>query len=73
MNSVKKYFLSHMMFNCFTKPDFISYDVKSVDNILQKNAKKYKILGWTIREKQTFEKYVKICDNLICENFNFLE
>lgn len=72
MSFIEKYFMSHMVFNCFTKPDFISYDVKSIDKILQKNLKNVKILAWTIRNNHTYEKYVKICDNLICENFNFL-
>lgn len=73
MNNVKRYFMANMFFNRFTKPDFISYDVKSIDKILQKNNENLKILAWTVRDKETFEKYVKICDNLICENLNFID
>lgn len=72
MSRLQRYFMANMLFNGFTKPDFISYDVNSIDKILHKIPKNTKILAWTIREKQTFEKYVKICDNLICENFKFL-
>lgn len=72
MSYLQRYFMANMLFNHFTKPDFISYDVHSIDKILPKIPKNTKILAWPIREKQTFEKYVKICDNLICENFNFL-
>lgn len=62
-----------MFFNIFTKPDFIAYDINSIDKILQKHIKNNIIIAWTVRDKETYEKYVEICDNLICENFNFLE
>ena len=32
--------------------------------------KTYIILGWTVRNKDDFEKGRKYCDNLICENFD---
>lgn len=73
MSKIEKYFMSNMIFNYFTKPDFIAYDVKSIDKILHKKKQNDKILAWTVRDKLTFEKYVKKCDNLICENFNFLD
>jgi len=70
---IKRYFMSNMIFNIFTKPDFISYDIKSIDKILHKKTKDIKILAWTVKNKKEYEKYVEICDNLICENFNFIE
>lgn len=72
MNKIEKFFMSNMIFNYFTKPDFIAYDVKSIDKILHKKKQNDKILAWTVRDKPTFEKYVEKCDNLICENLNFL-
>ena len=73
MTKIQKYLLSNMYFNIFTKPDFIDYDEKAIDKILQKFSKNNEIIAWTVTNKETYEKYVEICDNLICENFNFLE
>ena len=69
---IERYLMSNMFFNIFTNPDFISYDVKSIDKILHKKRKNTKLFAWTVRDKKTYEKYVEFCDNLICENFNFI-
>ena len=69
---LKNYILSNMLLNKLTKPDFVSYDIKSVDKILDKISKSMVLLGWTVRDKKSYEKYVKICNNLICENFKFI-
>lgn len=53
-NIVKKY---------TKKIDFISVYKKQ----LPLKSKKL-VLGWTIRSKKEYEKYVGLCDNLICEN-----
>lgn len=59
----------HMVFNFFTKPDFISYNIKGLPNkIIEKQRKKRLILGWTIREKKDLSKYKDYCDNFIVEN-----
>lgn len=72
MSSSRKFLMSNMFFNIITKPDFIAYDVKSIDKIFCKLNKNMKIIGWTVKDKRTYAKYVEICDNLICENFNFI-
>lgn len=72
MPLIEKCLMSNMIFNFITKPDFVSYDVKSIDKILHKLNKNMKIIAWTIKDKKTYAKYVEICDNLICENFNFM-
>jgi len=45
------------------KIDFISVYKKQ----LPFKSKKL-TLGWTIRKQSEYEKYIKLCDNLICEN-----
>ena len=45
------------------KIDFISVYKKQLPFKIKKL-----ILGWTIRTKKEYEKYVGLCDNLICEN-----
>lgn len=66
---LEKLVLKNMLFNIFTKPDFISYDI---NGLKQKSVQKYMgkktILGWTVRTKEEKERAEKYCDNLICDN-----
>ncbi len=70
-NFIKKYVLKNMLFNCITKPDFISYGIDSLPNKrVTKLRKKKLVLGWTIRTHEDLLKMKKYCDNYICENFD---
>lgn len=73
MNNIKRFVLSNMLFNFISKPDFIAYDVNGIDKIIQKYKNKMKIIAWTVRTKDKYEKYVEKCDNLICEKFDFIK
>jgi len=73
MSKLKRYFMSNMIFNCITKPDFISYNYETIDKILPKIKNGMKLLVWTVRNKETYEKNVKYCNNLICEKFDFIK
>ena len=53
-NIVKKY---------TKKIDFISIYKKQLPFKINKL-----VLGWTIKKQSEYEKYIKLCDNLICEN-----
>ena len=59
-----------MTFNIFTKPDFISYDYKDLnDEQIKLIKKEYILLGWTVKDKDTYLKIKDKFDNLICEKF----
>lgn len=73
MNPISKFALRNLVFDIFTKPDFVSYNIFSVEKILSKISKNMILLGWTVKTEQEYTKYVEICDNLICENLNFLK
>ena len=69
MNKIAGFFLKNMFFNFITKPSFISY---KYNELSEKRIKKYKkkgikVLAWTIDNKNNFNKYKDIYDNLICE------
>ena len=69
MNKISGFFLKNMFFNFLTKPSFISY---KYNELSEKRIKKYKkkgikVLAWTIDNKDNFNKYKDIYDNLICE------
>lgn len=53
------------------KPDFL---VCNINMFGKEKLKKYRkiipIIGWTIKTEQTYFKYKKYYDNLICENMN---
>ena len=71
MNIFKKIFLSTMLFNFISKPDFISCDIRILPNKKIEKIRRNKIvLGWTVRNKDELEKAKKYCDNLICENID---
>ena len=70
INKVKRFLLKNMTFNIFTKPDFISYDYKDLNDEQIKIIKKdYILLGWTVKDKDTYLKIKDKFDNLICEKF----
>ena len=71
ISKVKKMVLKKMLFNSLTRPDFISYKYNelSLGKIKKYQQKKILVLGWTIKTKQEYDKYIKYYDNLICEKF----
>jgi glycerophosphoryl diester phosphodiesterase len=69
MPLVLKYLLKNMMFNRFTKPDFISYGLNSLPNKkLEQIKNKIPVLIWTIKTKEDLKKAQLYGDNYICEN-----
>lgn len=71
MPKILKYLMKTLFFNKFTKPDFISYNLKNLPN---KYATKYKnkghfVFGYTARNQQEYDKVLKSYDNVVFENF----
>lgn len=65
VNSIYKY----MLFNKFTNPDFICYNIKGLPNKQIEKARNTKpIIGWTVKKESQIEKYGKYCNNFICDN-----
>ena len=74
INSLKKIISKSLVFDILLKTDFISYDVKALPNsYVDKRKNKKLILGWTIKTKEEYDKYIKYCDNLICDNIKKLK
>lgn len=71
ISSIKKYILSNMLLNIFTKPNFISYKYNelSVSKINYYKKKQIHLIGWTITNEREFEHYKQYYDNLICEQY----
>lgn len=49
------------------KVDFISINKNNLPTKIK--LKNKLLLGWTIKSKDEYDKYIKYCDNLICEKF----
>lgn len=70
MGRIKSFLLKTMTFNIFTKPHFISYNYKDLStNQIKLIKKDYILLGWTVKDKNTYLKIKDKFDNLICEKF----
>ena len=69
ISSLKKFILSNMILNIFTKPNFISYKYNelSISKINYYKNKKIHLIGWTITNEREFEHYKQYYNNLICE------
>ncbi len=69
VSNLRKNLAKCLVADIILKTDFISYDIRSLPNHYIKTKRKSKlILGWTIRNKKNYDKAIKYCDNLICEN-----
>ncbi len=70
-SNLKTFIRNSLILDIFLKTDFVSVDVKSLPSTYIKNLRKKKnILGWTVRSNKEYEKGLKYCDNLICENMS---
>lgn len=69
-NIIKKIILKKMLFNFFTKPDFIAYDIKAITTKQIKSIKKKNIslLFWTISNNEELEFAKKHDCSIIYEN-----
>lgn len=74
INNLKSNLSKSLLADVFFKTDFISYDINAMPNsYVDKKKNKKLILGWTVKNKDEYEKYMKYCDNLICENIDDLK
>lgn len=74
INNLKKNISKTLITDVILKADFISYDIKALPNLYVDSKRKNKlILGWTVRNKEDYNKAKKYCDNLICENMDGYE
>lgn len=67
---IQRFVMKNMLLNFLSSPDFISYKVADIskEKVL-KIKKKMPILGWTVDNKEDYEKYKSTYTNLICEKF----
>ncbi len=69
INNLKKILLKTLVVDIILKTDFIAYDIRALPNSYVESKMKNKlILGWLISTKKDYDKAIKYCDNLICEN-----
>lgn len=68
-NTLKSLIGKTLIYDILLKTDFISFDIRALPNKFIESKRKNKlILGWTIRNKNDYEKVKEYCDNFICEN-----
>jgi len=59
----------YLLFNPMTKPDFIAFDIHSIDYKLRLSCKKHGVplIGWTIRTQDDLKRARQLCDGIIYE------
>lgn len=73
ISNLRKWIGKTVISDVVLKTDFIAYDVKALPNKYISNIRQQKpVIGWTVKDKNTYDKMVKYCDNLIAENINLL-
>jgi glycerophosphoryl diester phosphodiesterase len=68
-----KFLFKTLLVNRISKPDFIAYDITHLPNFYVKRArhKGYKILSWTIDDKDKLKKALRYSDQIIFEKVAF--
>lgn len=59
----------YLLFNPMTKPDFIAFNIHSIDYKLRLSCKKHGVplVGWTIRTQDDLKRARQLCDGIIYE------
>jgi glycerophosphoryl diester phosphodiesterase len=72
---LKRWYLSRMVRNVLTQPDYIVYDVKHLDKpwVLKNKHKNRPVLAYTLTTKKASKDALKYADNVIFEGFNWDE
>ena len=71
-SSLKKLIGKTVLFDIFLKTDFISFYINALPNSFIETKRKNKfILGWTVKSKKDYDKAIKYCDNVICDNIDY--
>ncbi len=67
----RKYYLSRMLLNPLTRPDFITYDIRALPHpsVTQFKKSKKPVLGYTAQNKKAYLKALKYVDNAVFEGF----
>ena len=75
LSKIKRFLLSHLWLNVFSKPHFISYGIDHCNYKLQKkyHDKGYFVIGWTYKDEKNKVALKEIYDNMIIENLNIRE
>lgn len=71
MSFWRKFYLSRMLLNWLTKPDFITYDIRGLPHpsVLKYQASNGIVLGYTAKNKKAYQAALKMVDNVIFEEF----
>ena len=70
-SKILNYLLKKMVLNFITKPNFISYQYKDIDEKLYNYCKRKNIIliGWTLKNKEESANAYKYCDSIIFDYF----
>ncbi len=75
ISSFLNFFLSKMVFNFLTKPDFIAYNISDLNEKMYKKYSKkgISVISWTLKNKEEYFNNKDICDSFIFDNYEELK
>lgn len=71
LSKFKKFYLSRMLLNLLTQPDFITYHIADIPNPYVSRFKKNQkpVLGYTAKSLKAYNEALKYLDNVVFEGF----
>lgn len=63
------FYVRHFLFNPLTQPQFIAYDIDSIDWRVKTNCRRHNVplIAWTVRTAEQLNKARRLCDGIIYE------
>lgn len=70
----KRFMLSNLLLNLKSRPNFIAYEINNVSIAKLNNLKKLGVplIGWTVENKEDYQKTTNIFNNFIVERFDII-
>ena len=68
-NFIKRVILRNLWLIGVAKPHFVSYEISDLNDkkVKKIRSKNVKLIGWTIENKEMYEKALKLCDGIVFE------
>ena len=71
ISNLRKIIMKTLIIDVILKTDFIAYDIRALPcGYVESKIKRKVVLGWTVRDKNDYDKSKKYCNNFIGENMN---
>lgn len=69
---IQRFLLSNLLLDFESKPNYIAYEIQHTEVKTFRKLKKLgvPVLGWTVQNREEYQKFKDICDNLITDTYD---